>query len=251
MTSAATFGVAVLALAGASGCASQTELAERLRAAAVPGRMPAVVACWERTFERAGFRGRYVASVDFTVTEEGAFDDVAITSLVDRDSGEEVSVADDADDLRRCLGDALAETRLPELDFGRPLPVRGYRIAFDDASRQAREQASERVTHVLIGPRANRCRGLYGHEPPRELAVVQAQLEEAKTDARRAGRRDRDRLARALQRQYDVALELAERLRLEALEPSLSRQARERYETELSHARQTAEDLGATIGCEP
>jgi hypothetical protein len=233
---------------GISGCANRTALAQRLRSSASPDHMPAVVACWEQAFERAGFRGSYLARVDFTLAVDGTLRDVAVRSLVDRRSGEEVG---ETHGLRSCLHDALTETRLPSLDLGHDLPVSGYRIAFDDVSEQVREEASERAPQVLIGPRADRCMGLYGHEPPRDITVLQAELEEAKGQARAARNTDRDRWARSLQKQYDVALELTQRLRLEADQPDVTAEARRRYEDELDRARRLAEEVGASIGCDP
>ena len=232
------------------GC-SQTPIAQRVRAAAQSQAMPQVVACWEQAFETAGFRGKYLATVDFVVQADGSLRDVSVVSFVDQQSSREVSGSDDAGALRTCLHDALTETRLTTMDLDEDLAVVGYRIAFDDGSERAREQAAERTPHLLIGPRADRCAGLYAHEPPRDVARLQGELDQAREDAEAARGVDHDRLARALQHQYDVSLELAERLRIASEEPSLTRQARQRYLAELKRARHTATTVGASIGCRP
>ena len=161
------------------GCA-QTELAQRVRAAAQPSEMPRVVACWEQAFETAGFRGKYLATVDFVIETDGALRDVAVRSFVDERDASEVRSTDDANGLRTCLHDALTETRLASVELDDDLTVVGYRIGFDDGSERARAEASERAPHLLIGPRANRCSGLYAHEPPRDVAQLQGELHQAR-----------------------------------------------------------------------
>lgn len=238
----------VLGILSATTSCHPTQLAQRVRAAAQPHAMPEVVACWEQAFETAGFRGEYLATVDFVIQPDGELREVAVRSLVDAQSGREVLDTDEASTLRACVHDALTQTRL-KMDEEDEVTVVGYRIAFDDGSERAREEASERARHLLLGPRANRCAGLYTHEPPRDVARLQGELDEARRAAEQARGVDRDRLARALQQQYDVALELAERLRIASEEPTLSREARQRYLAELARARQTATTVGAAIGC--
>jgi hypothetical protein len=235
-------------LLGAAGCANQADLAAALKAAARPEALPKVVACWERAFEAAGFRGDFLATVDFEVAADGTLSNVALRSFVDTASGSEITAADDADELASCVESALGNSKLAPYSIGEPVTVSGYRIALSDGSAEARATASEQGPTVLIGPRSDRCSGLYAHEPPRELGVLQTALADAAAEAERDPDAP-DRLARALQKRYDLALELADRLRVEVEDPSLSPVARKRIDAERDRTLNVAREVGAKIGC--
>jgi hypothetical protein len=105
---------------------------------------------------------------------------------------------------------------------------------------------------VLIGPRADRCRGLYGHDPPLEAAVLHQNLAEAQSQAARAeSDGDGAGLARALQQSYDLSLELAARLELDAASDDMTDKGHQRLVDELERARALAASVGAKIGCTP
>src|SRR6185503_3066385 len=197
------------------GCVTRADLAAQLRHAAVPDHLPKVLSCWETSFEASGFRGEYLAVVDFTVGPGGEITDPEVRELWDQGEGDGVPAVDDP--FKSCLLEALSSSSLGAagLEPGRPVRVTGYRLLFSDGSKQARKDASERSPSMLIGPRADRCKGLYGNDPPRDAATLASELATAEADVARAGE-DRDKLARELQRSYDVALELRERLTRDA-----------------------------------
>jgi hypothetical protein len=239
---------ALLALCLA-GCVTRAEFASRLERAAVADNLPKVLSCWETSFEASGFRGEYVAVVDFTVGGDGKLRDVEVRELRDT-SVAEGNRADD-EPFVACLGSALADSTLGPagLEPGSDVRVTGYRILFSDASKEARAEASADAPSMLIGPRADRCKGLYAHEPPRDAAALAGELAEAQTEAQRASA-DRGKLARALQRSYDVALELRERLQRDAKRKGPDG-SRERILAELERVDATAAELGTRIGCTP
>ncbi|MCA9619436.1 MAG: hypothetical protein KC731_10440, partial [Myxococcales bacterium] len=178
---------------------------------------------------------------------DGHLGSVEVRELRDEASGEPVTSLDDASELRTCVEDAFASSTIPPLSTGRSIAFVGYRVALRDGTQAARSAASERG-EVLIGPRTNRCQGLYAYDPPRDVSAVETDLEDSRRETERAGR-DRTRLARALQRQYDLTLELAERLAVEGKAEGLSDASRKKYRKELVRARQAAADLGERIGC--
>ncbi len=231
-------------------CVTQDELASQLKSAAISPHLPKVVACWETAFEESGFTGSHLAVVDFTVTAEGAIRDASVRELRNTDGeGDGAPYG-----FEECLVEALEASDLSAGGFapGRDLVVKGFRFAFADATKDARREASEDSPSFLIGPRADRCQGLFGHDPPRDVLALQSELAKAQGDAAAAkSDRDRDRQARALQRSYDLALELRERLSFEAVRDDLSSEGRDRVIVELERAGSLADTVGDEIGCTP
>jgi len=214
--------------------------------------LPKVVACWEREFEAADFRGEYLAVVDFTVDgDTGQIHDAELRQMLRANDPAEPLDGPIAERLGECLERALGGTNLADAGFtpGRDVRVRGYRIAFADATFEAREAASKRSPNVLLGPRADRCQGLYGYDPPRDAPALFAELASAKAAARRESSSDPDGHARALQRQYDLSLELHQRLVLDADRQDVPLPSRERLERALDEAAAMARTTGRRIGC--
>jgi hypothetical protein len=101
---------------------------------------------------------------------------------------------------------------------------------------------------MLVGPRADRCQGLYGHEPPRDAGRLHRLLGEARAEATRH-EKDLDKRARALQHAYDLALELGERLKRDASRRDLNRTGKKRVLDELDRVEGIRSELGERIGC--
>lgn len=243
-----------LAAALGAGCAGGREMAARLANAAVPSHLPHVRACWEKELEAAGFRGEYRATVDFTVGEDGKVRGARVRKL-------EPTGADPSRDpaaFRACIEEALDATVLPRKDdadgpgFGvsREVMVEGYVLAFADGSSKAREEAESRSEHVLLGPRSDRCQGLYTYDPPRDAVDLYTAIGDADAAARRA-KDDPDLLARSLQRAYDLRLELRDRLKLDLEAPDLPDANRKKLRASAEEAEQRASAIGAAIGCTP
>jgi hypothetical protein len=232
------------------GCVTRADLAAQLRHAAVQDHLPKVLSCWETTFEASGFRGEYLAVVDFTVGPRGEITAPDVRELWDEAEGERVPADDDP--FRSCLLQALGSSNLGAagVEPGQPVRVTGYRLLFSDGSKQARKDASERSPSILIGPRADRCKGLYGNDPPRDAATLASELAAAEADVARA-RDDRDKLARELQRSYDVALELRERLTRDAEGGGGPEGSHENIVAERERIAATVRRLAAKIGCTP
>jgi hypothetical protein len=135
------------------------------------------------------------------------------------------------------------------------LQVKRFRIAFVDDSAKQRTAASAKQANVLVGPRADRCRGLFSHDPPRDASTLYAEIERADTQAAalhaqgHAG--DQDLEARAEQQAYDTKLELAERLASDLAQPAIPEANRKRLRDALEQARAQAVKTGAKIGCKP
>ena len=247
--------VRLVALVGAGaclGCVSDPALANQLAAAAQPGHLPGVVACWERHVEQAGLGGEYVATADFVV-EGGSsrLRDARVTGVEPADAAGEALGACVEEALGRAALPRAADREGPGFAHGTDVQVRSYRIAFVGQGEGERERAEERQAHVLLGPRADRCQGLYRYAPPRDASALYAELAEQEGKAARVAGADRDQYARALQRAYDVQLELRERLRLDAAEPGLPQANRRRVLEALAQVEKDAQRTGALIGCEP
>lgn len=253
MTLATLATLLTLALAGGClGCVSGYALGSRLAAAAQPGHLPLVVACWEKQVEEAGGVGDYEVTVDLVVEgETSRLRDAKVTEVKPGDAGGEA--------LAACVEDALSRSALPrEADkdgpgfaHGADVQVRGYRIAFIGPSTEDRARAEARQAHVLLGPRTDRCQGLYRYAPPRDASALSTALAEAEARASALAESDRDQHARELQKAYDVLLELRERLRLDAAEPGLPQANRRRVLQALDEAEKDARRIGALIGCKP
>jgi hypothetical protein len=242
--------------AAALGCASSSGLAPRLLAATQPGRLPQVVACWEQALEASSSRAGYLATVDFTV--EGGTSrlrDARVVRLEPLDAGGEPPPPE----LRACLEGALDRASLPTADgpdgpgfsTARDLHVRGYRFAFVDASPERRRRAEGRAAHVLLGPRADRCQGLYAYEPPRDASALYGEVDAAKARAERARESDRDAYARELQKAYDAALELRAKLAGDLADPMLPAANKARVASARDAVETEARRLGQAVGCTP
>lgn len=248
-------GALVLALAAGSACATKQELATQLRVAMGQDQIPQVVACWETAFEAAGFTGQYEAVVDFTVTAgSGQVRDAVLHEIRNTATGEHAPPDGPGGDLGTCLVAALNASKL---EAGGMSPrgdvhVVGFRIAFTGPASADRDTSSEPGPTLLLGPRADRCRGLYGHDPPLEAAALHQDLAVAQAEAAEAeGSGDRAAYARALQKTYDLCLELADRLDLDGAADDLSDEGRARIIEERARARRLAAEVGAKIGCTP
>ncbi len=238
-----------------SACAGDPAVAASLANAARPSRLPEVVACWEKEFEAAEFQGEYTAEVDF-VLERGTnkIHDAKVRSL------EPIGAAPGRDTtaFKACLEAALNKSALPASADGdgpgfssaSDLDVSRFRIAFTDSPTRKKAVESKRQAHVLLGPRADRCQGLYSHDPPRDAGTLYEEISQSEAKAASyAG--DADRRARELQKIYDLELELGERLRADLAQPGLPEANKKRLRKALSDAEDAAKRAGAKIGCSP
>lgn len=240
--------------ASAGGCAGGRDVAARLANAAVPSHLPLVMACWEKEFEAAGFRGEYKATVDFTVGSDGRLRRAKVRKL----EGEGADPSRDPAAFRACIEEALDATVLPRSDDANgpgfaassDLAVEGYVLAFVDGSSQAREEAERRSENVLLGPRSDRCQGLYAYDPPRDAVDLYTAIGEADAVARQA-KDQPDALARSLQKAYDLRLELRERLRRDLDAPDLPEANRKKLRASIAEAEERTRAIGAAIGCAP
>lgn len=242
------------ALAGlALGCAGGRDLATKLANSAVPSHLPLVMACWEKEFEASGFRGEYRATVSFVITKDRSKIRGAKVAKLE---GTDADPSRDQAGLRACIEDALNRSALPIADDANgsgfvttsDLDVTGYVIAFVDGSSRAREEATTRSEHVLLGPRADRCQGLYTHDPPQDQVDLYTAIGQAETAA--AQSKDRpDQLARLLQKAYDLRIELRDRLRSEIAAPDLPEANRKKLKSAIDESEAKARAIGAAIGC--
>jgi len=239
---------------GSGGCSTQQELAAQLETAAQQQYLPKVVACWEREFEAAGFRGEYEAVVDFTVElGSGRIRDVAVRAVEPVDTGTASHDTLAAERLSHCLRDALAASNLSRGGFtpSTNVHVRDFRLLLSDASSQARKAAARQTPNILIGPRADRCLGLYTHDPPRDAATLVGELAQAEQAVAKTASASADERARALQRVYDLALELGDRLRADVGADELSPASRDKTLEQIRRAAGVARSTGRAIGCKP
>ncbi|MBM4357248.1 MAG: hypothetical protein FJ096_03980 [Deltaproteobacteria bacterium] len=228
-------------------CAAKPELVAKVKNAGTAGNLPKVVGCYENAFENAGFVGEYDLVVDLDV--EGGTGKVVEADVTD------VTVVKGKlpEGFTDCVTSAFRASTIapggaPSLD---PLRIRNMRIAFRDGSSSARAAAGPAGQPILVGPRADRCLGLYGHAPPRPLGELQQELAEARAKAASAHDQDPDAEARALQHAYDVALELRRRIEADGWRPDVAPEARKRLALELANVERLAVELGAKIGCVP
>lgn len=255
----------VVAAPALAGCAADPALAASLANAMRPARLPKVVACWEKEFEGAPAQSGYVATVDFVISGGSSkLREARVRSLAPLAGDDGPPPADAAWPADRqaafkaCVVSALDQSALPpSADDNGPgfatsvdLAVTQFRIAFVDASAKHREAASARQTNVLVGPRADRCQGLYAHDPPQAATTLYAAVSEAEAHAGAPGE-DADSKARELQKAYDAQLELIERLDSDLQQPAIPEANRARLRDALAEARKAAERLGAKIGCKP
>jgi hypothetical protein len=243
---------AALAACALVACASERELAEGLVAASTPARLPKVVACWEREHEAMGLRGSYRVTVDLVV--EGGSSRLRRARVTAIEPGPEVPPGRATDGLARCIEAALDATTLPRArDAEGPglsslgdVEVRGLRLALEP-SRVALDTA-DRAAHVLVGPRAERCQGLFLHEPPRDAATLLEEIASHEAQAARQGL-ERDALARALQRVFDLRLELLARIARDRELPSVSAASKKKLDELELDTKKAARRVGARIGC--
>lgn len=227
-------------------CAPSTQRAAEVQKAAAGHHMPRVVACWEQAFEENGFVGEYSLTVDFVVDANGQITRATVVEAQDVTAGTPTPLAD-GHAFSACVATALEHTKLEGLTG--PLTVTGYRIAFTDPNRAERQKAADDAPSQLIGPRADRCQGLYGHRPPRDAGQLQKLLGEARAEAA-AAEKDADRRARSLQRSYDLAVELHERLERDAGRADLTRAGKKRVRKEMKKVAKVRDAIAAEIGCD-
>ncbi|HVK69628.1 MAG TPA: hypothetical protein VM694_34460 [Polyangium sp.] len=251
------FLVASVALvSGLLGCASPQKLAAELVAAATPGHLRPVVACWEQEYEASGFQGEYMATIDLEISGSEVIESARITAL---DPTGESRSERDTGPFRACLEKAFVGIELPsKADADGPgyssvvgASVRNYKFAFLGDQDERRKRAGGRQAHVLIGPRADRCQGLYVYHPPRDTSALFTEIALGKGRVESTRGKDRDQHARELQKTYDLQLELAVRLRSDLADASLPPVNRKRLTEALDTARTEARATGAAIGCKP
>lgn len=236
-----------LALAG---CAGEQTIAANLSNAVQPPRWPEVFACWEKEFEASGFQGEYVAVVDLAIDGSSRVRDAKVKSLEPSAGGS----SRDPAQFRACLEQALNKSVLPtgadkdgpgfQVTFGADLS--NVRIAFTDSA--TRKRASGQRANMLVGPRANRCQGLYSHSPPRDASTLFDEIAQAEARSREYGS-DADRKARELQKKYDAELELGERLAADAADTGVPEANRQRTRKAHAEIKEAARKTGARIGC--
>jgi hypothetical protein len=213
--------------------------------------LPGVVACYEDAFERNGFAGEYMARVDFTIASgTGKLEATSVRKvepLLGADASDAASQASTA--LRACLGRAFETASVEPYSAWRAVRVNDYPIAFKAPQSGEHRRAQSQTGHVLIGPRGDRCRGLYSYRPPRDAALLYAQFAEAQAESKRHRHSDLDSAARATQRSYDVALELGARLRLEARRSDLDAAGRARMNKAEDDVAEQRRGLAKQLGC--
>lgn len=238
---------ALVAGLGANGCMSGQQLAARIGQSLSPEVVPEAVGCWEREFEAAGFKGEYMAVVDFTLDSSGQLGDVKVQAIEPTARAGAPATEEPTTSLSACLERALGRANLASSGWtpDGSVSVAGFRIALTDASAEARKAAAEAAANMLIGPRADHCLGLYSHHPPLDAARLMNELRTARAAAEAVPPDKRDELARALQKVYDLALELHKRLALDAAT------ADDAHLTEegLLESEHVAEKVGAQLGC--
>jgi len=241
-----------IATLGALGCATPRDRAASIIAASTSGHLRPVVACWEKEYETSGFAGEYVAIVDFDIGADEHFRNAHVSSIetVDKSPPDH-----DLTPFRECIEKALEQVELPtENDAGGPgysafigVAVRNYRIAFVGGQEGQRQQADGRQSHILIGPRADRCQGMYTYKPARDSSTLFTELSVMKDKP--ASTTDKDAVARELQKTYDLQLELAARLEADLENSSLPAVNRKRLVDALDTARREIASIGPRIGC--
>jgi len=216
-------------------------------------RLPEVFACWEKEFEAAGFQGEYVAVIDLRIDGSSRIHEGKVRSLepVGAPTGR------DTGPFKACLEQAFSHASLPtaadkdgpgfHVTFGADLT--SLRVAFTDSPTRKKAAASAgRTTNMLVGPRADRCQGLYSHGPPRDAGTLYDEIAQAEARAKEYAS-DRDKRARELQKKYDAELELGERLTADLAQPGLPEANRTRSKKALAEAQDAARKTGARIGC--
>lgn len=234
-----------------AGCAGAPTFAANLGNAVHPPRLPEVYACWEKEFEAAGFQGEYLAVLDVTLDGAGKLHDARVKSLKVTSGG----LGRDPAAFKACLEETLSRASLPIEDDkdGAGVHLGGVRlvdleVAFTDSAQRKRTAAAGQPAHLLVGPRADRCKGMYSYAPPRkvgtiadELAVLESRLPDY------AG--NPDRVARELQKKYDANLERIERIEADLADRDVPEKEKARLRKLLAESAETAKKVGAKIGC--
>jgi hypothetical protein len=236
------------------GCVSSQTIARDLVNAARPSRLPLVVACWEKEFEAADFSGEYEATVSFIV--EGDTSKIREAKVVTLKPSRDTPSRDTAP-FQACIEDALNRSALPTaadkdgpgFQTSSDLAVKGYRLVFLDASSAKKRLASARQAHVLLGPRADRCQGLYAYDPPRDPSTLYNEIAAAKSKAFHARDEGGDAYARELQKAYDAMIELHLRMTSELADPMIPKANKKRLQKELDELVASTRKTGAEIGC--
>jgi hypothetical protein len=245
-------GSLALVTSGLCSCATPRDRAAEIVAAATAGHMRPVVGCWEKEYETSGFRGEYIAIVDFEIGGNEHFRNAKVTSLEPVDKS---SPTHDMTEFQACVEKALNEVALPKSnDADGPgystilgVSVHNYRIAFLGDQEGRRQEAGGRQAHILIGPRADRCQGLYAYNPPRDSSALFTEI--ALMQAKPASPQDKDAYARELQKMYDLQTELVARLETDLSNPAIPAANRKRLIDALDTARREITTTGERIGC--
>lgn len=243
--------VAIIA-ASAAGCATPRDRAAAIIAASTSGHMGPVVACWEKEYETSGFDGEYIAIVDFEIGSDEHFRNSHVTSVETVDKSPPTH---DLTPFRDCVEKALDQVELPtKNDAGGPgysafigVAVHNYRIAFFGDQEGRRQQAGGRQANILIGPRADRCQGMYTYKPARDSSALFTEIAVMKDKP--ASTTDKDAVARELQKMYDLQLELVVRLEADLENSSLPAVNRKRLVDALDTAKREIATIGPRIGC--
>jgi hypothetical protein len=237
---------------GSTGCATPRDRAGAIVAAATSGHLRPVVACWEKEYETSGFQGEYIAIVDFEISASEHFRNARVISV---ESVDKTNPTPDMTVFRECVEKALDEVELPtENDAGGPgysafigVSVHNYRISFRGDQEGHRQEAGGRQANILIGPRADRCQGMYTYKPPRDTSTLFTEISVAQSKP--APAQDKDAQARELQRMYDMQLELVARLEMDLTNRTLPAVNRKRLEDALETARSEIVRIAERIGC--
>jgi hypothetical protein len=241
-----------IAVIGAPACATPRDRAASIISASTSGHLRPVVACWEKEYETSGFDGEYVAIVDFEIGFDEHFSNAHVTSLETVDKS---PPSHDLTPFRECIEKALNEVELPtKNDAGGPgysafigVAVRNYRIAFVGDQEGRRQEAGGRQANILIGPRADRCQGMYTYKPPRDSSTLFTEV--ALMKDKPASASDKDAVARELQKTFDLQLELSARLESDLENSSLPAANRKRLVDALDIAKREIASIGPRIGC--
>jgi len=232
-------------------CLTRTQIDSGVRQAMSQDALPKVVACYEDAYERNGFSGEFIARVDFTIESgTGALQDVAVQSIAPLPSGGHTTT--DVDEaFRACLPKALASTRVKPLSSLSTVHVTNYPIAFKAPRASELKDGKAHGGAILVGPRDDRCRGLYSYRPPRDAAALYTQLGQLKAELSRVKAGAADQRARTLQQSYDVMLELRLRLRMATKRKELKAGSRRRMREAIITLTDSLNQTGNQIGCTP